>query len=58
MKVNKNYTCREYTQTLYDMMMEGLIDPKALAIDLMGWMSEEDVKEFAIKNEYIEEDEE
>ena len=47
---------REYTNKLIEMMEEGLISPSYLARDLMCYMSEDDVKDFAISEEYIEEE--
>jgi hypothetical protein len=35
----------------------GLVDWESLARDALSWMSEAEVKEFAIKNDYIEEEE-
>lgn len=50
---------REYTTKLIEMMNDGLIDGRSLARDLLGWLSEDEVKEFAERNDYItEEDEE
>lgn len=51
---------RAYTCALLEMVDEGIIDPIKLVQDLLGWMSESDVAEFALRNEYItnEEDEE
>ena len=37
---------RHYTEMLYDMMEDGLIDAKTLASDLMYWLSEDDVEHF------------
>lgn len=56
MKVNKSYNSREYTNTLYDLMLSGEIDPMQLANDLLCWMSEDEVKDFAIREDYLEED--
>jgi len=50
---------REYTDRLYEMLQDGLIDAESLVQDLLGWLSEDEVKEFAERNDYItEEDEE
>lgn len=58
MKVNKEYKNREYTNTLIEMVECGDISAIRLAHDLMCWMSEDDVKEFALKNDYLEEEDE
>lgn len=47
---------RPYTSKLLDMAEDTYIDWKTLAQDLLGWMSEDDVKEFARSNDYIQED--
>ena len=50
---------RHYTEMLYDMMEDGLIDAKTLASDLMYWMSEDDIKHFMRVNDLLwQEDEE
>jgi hypothetical protein len=50
---------REYTDRLYEMLQDGLIDAESLVQDLLSWLSEDEVKEFAERNDYItEEDEE
>jgi hypothetical protein len=53
---------RPVTSELLDNLEEGLYDKDQMIADLLGWMSERDVAEFARANEYIlaqeEEDEE
>ena len=50
---------REYTTKLLDLIDDGVIDAESLARDLLGWLSEDEVREFAERNDYItEEDEE
>lgn len=51
---------RAYTCALLEMVDEGIIDPNTLAQDLLAWLSEDEVRRFALRNEYIttEEDEE
>lgn len=44
---------RPVTSKLLDLGEEGVIDWEQLARDLMGWMSEAEVAEFARRNEYI-----
>lgn len=44
---------RPVTSELIDLGEQGVIDWEQLARDLMGWMSEADVAEFARRNEYI-----
>lgn len=47
---------RLYTTQLLDMVEQGLIDKDSLISDLLGWMSEDEVKDFARRNDYIQED--
>ena len=47
---------RRYTAELLDMVDQGLIDKDSLIQDLLGWMSEEEVKQFARSNDYIPND--
>mgnify|MGYP003352791716 CR=1 FL=1 len=49
---------REYTAKLLEMVECGLVDKDYLIPDLLNWLSESDVKEFAIQNEYVDQDEE
>jgi hypothetical protein len=49
---------REYTDELITLAQEGGVSWETLATELMEWMSELEVKEFAIKTGYFEEDEE
>ena len=56
-------TLRKATNTLLQAVEQGTIDKDVLIRDLLGWMSEADVAEFADRNDYIrlhddEEDEE
>ena len=45
---------RKYTNTPLEAMDEGLIDPKQLAQNLMGYMSERDVQRFAEAEGYFD----
>lgn len=47
---------RAYTCKLIEMAEEGLIDWESLARDLMGWMSEDEVKQFARRNDYVQDE--
>ena len=47
---------REYTNKLLDLIDEGLIDTESLARDLLDYLTEDKVKEFAERNDYITED--
>jgi len=49
---------REFTTKFIEAMDEGLIDPKVLAENLLGYMSEREVEEFAHSEGYFEEEEE
>ena len=55
-------TSRPVTCELLDNLEQGMYDKDRMIQDLLGWMSERDVAEFARTNEYIvdndEEDEE
>jgi hypothetical protein len=48
---------RPVTSELLDYAEEGLIDWESLARDLLGWMSEDEVKQFAQRNDYLVEGE-
>lgn len=48
------YRSRKATCDLIDMAEQGMIDWETLARDLMGWMSEAEVAEFARRNDYIQ----
>ena len=48
---------RPVTSAVLDMAEEGLIDWETLARDALGWMSEDEVKEFAQRNDYLMEGE-
>jgi len=49
---------RPVTSELLDMAEQGLIDWESLARDALGWMSEDEVAEFARRNDYITEQDE
>jgi len=54
---------RKYTNAVLDAVSEGMFDKDQLISDLLGWMSEDDVKEFVQRNDLMpwledEEDEE
>ena len=49
-----SYRSRRYTCELLDMVEQGMIDKDSLIKDLLGWMSESDVAEFARRNDYIQ----
>lgn len=49
-----SYRSRRHTCELLDMVEQGLIDKDSLIQDLLGWMSESDVAEFARRNDYIQ----
>ena len=54
----KNYDVRKYTKILINMIDEGAIDPVTLSIDLLNYISEDDVKDFARIYDLIQEDDE
>ena len=47
---------RRYTTALLDMVEQGVVDKDSLIQDLLGWMSEDEVKEFARRNDYLQDD--
>jgi hypothetical protein len=49
---------RKFTTKLIEAMDEGLIDPKQLAQNLMSYMSEQAVEEFAHSEGYFDQEEE
>lgn len=51
-------SARECTNALLEMIDEGIVLPEQLCRDLLNWMSEGDVEEFAYYNEYLIEEEE
>ena len=48
---------RQYTTKLLEMVAEGDVDPERLILNLVNFMSEQDVKEFCLTNNYVEEGE-
>ena len=48
-----SYRSRRYTCELLDMVEQGMIDKDYLISDLLNWMSEADVEQFARSNDYI-----
>lgn len=44
---------RKYTSALLDAVDEGMFDRDSLIRDLLGWMSEADVKEFVQRNDLM-----
>ena len=49
---------RKFTVKFIEAMEEGLIDPKLLAQNLLGYMSEREVQSFAESEGYFEHEEE
>jgi hypothetical protein len=49
---------RPVTTEVLDLAEQGLIDWESLARDALGWMSEQEVSQFAQHNGYIVDDEE
>lgn len=52
-----NNVSRPFTKKLYNRIDAGDFDKDWLIIQLIGWMSEQDVKDFMEANELIEENE-
>lgn len=44
---------RKYTAALLDAVDEGMFDRDSLIRDLVGWMSEDDVREFVQRNDLM-----
>jgi hypothetical protein len=42
----------KYHNRILDLIDEGVIDTKKLAQDLLGWMTDEDIHQFAQQNDY------
>jgi hypothetical protein len=49
---------REITNKLLEMVDEGMLDARTLALACLKYMSEDDVKDMAHANEFLEEEEE
>lgn len=49
---------RQITNQLYDMMDQGVIDPRTIVEACLAYMSEDDVADMARCNEFIVEDDE
>lgn len=47
---------RPYTCTMLDMVEQGAVDKDTLITDLLGYLSEDEVKDFARRNDYIPND--
>ena len=45
---------REYTNELLDMVNDGLLDANSVLLSLVGYLSEDDVKDFCINGDYSE----
>lgn len=56
--VDEDYNVREYSDQLYDMIEDDVVDAKKIAEDLIYWCSEDDVKEFMRVNDLIFDNEE
>lgn len=52
----KVYFSRQYSNTLSDMVDDGIVDKGRLIRDLINWMSEDDIRDFMIANQYVETD--
>ena len=45
---------REYANKLIEMVDDGIVDKGRLIRDLINWMSEDDIHDFMIANEYVD----
>jgi hypothetical protein len=48
---------REYTNKILELVNEGVIDQESLIRNLLDWMSEQEVKDFALFEGYVEDEE-
>lgn len=44
---------REYSNRLYDLFQDGMFNTDQLVLSMIIWMSERDVKEYVIANQYF-----
>ena len=44
---------REYSNRLYDLFEDGVFNTDQLVLSLIMWMTERDVKEYVIANQYF-----
>lgn len=58
LKLNEDVNVREYTDMLFDMVEDGIVDAKEILQSLMYWCSEDDVKKFMQVNDLLWEPEE
>lgn len=47
---------RRVTEMFYEMVDDGYYDKDDVIRDLLNWMSEDEVQEFVVRNEYIDTD--
>lgn len=52
----KVYFSRQYSNALSEMVDDGVVDKGRLIRDLINWMSEDDIRDFMIANEYVDSD--
>jgi len=48
---------RKYTNKIWELIDDGLLDKDVVLTQALNWMSEADVEEFVIANDFIEADE-
>lgn len=56
--ISEAYNVREYSDMLFDMIDEDVVDAKEIAKDLIYWCSEDDIKRFMELRDLIPDDEE
>ena len=44
---------REYTDRIINLIEDGLMDHESVLIEILHWMSESEVREFALNNLYV-----
>ena len=55
--LKEDYNTREYSNKLYDMIEDGMIDAEKIAKDLIYWCSEDDIEKYMRVNDLIFDDE-
>ena len=48
---------RKHTERMLELLNEGFISPESLAKDLLNWLSDDEVLEFAEANNYFDDEE-
>ena len=57
-KLGEAYNVRHYSDILFDMIEDGMVDAKQIAEDLIYWCSEDDIEHYMRVNDLMFDDEE